>query len=331
MILLLSILACYDHIFTGGGHHSSDAGAGAEAILVESCGSCHASSLAPTLSENICENSIDVMATQVDMPFIAAGDPDNSYLLHKMKGTAGDVGGVESMMPPTGALSDADIQIVEDWIAAGAVCSSGSTVEDTGDVVDTGDVEDTDTPDDTNGPDQGIPNGADAARGNDLFIEHCAGCHIDSYAPDLQTIIPNIGNNVIETAIMNGIGGMPAIADVQNQTDIDDLIAYLRTTYPSQNQGGGDTNGGGGGPDDTGGNTDTAEGEELVNIHCNGCHVNGYDAPTFDSVVSTMSAQEIEDAITNGTNGGMPSFNFTQQELSAITFYLAENFNTSGN
>ena len=83
MLLLLSLLACDDQIFTGGGGHSAVDGSGAEAVLSASCGGCHASSLAPTLLDNICENTVGVTATQVDMPFITAGDPENSYVLHK--------------------------------------------------------------------------------------------------------------------------------------------------------------------------------------------------------------------------------------------------------
>ncbi len=326
MLLLLSLLACDDQIFTGGGGHSSDAGGGAEAILAESCGGCHASSLAPTLSENLCENTVDVMATQVDMPFIAAGDPANSYLLHKMKGTAGDVGGVESIMPPTGALSDADIQIVEDWIAAGAVCSDASTsdTEDTGDVQDTGDVEDTGAPDDTNNLDQSIPEGADPGRGNDLFNQHCSTCHINGYAPDPQSVIPMIDNAAIETAITQGVGGMAPVSAVSDQVDINDIIAFLRTTYPADPQGG-DTNE----PDPNGGGeVDVAAGEELANINCNGCHVNGY-APSFDSLIPYMAVEDVESVIQNGTSGGMPSFTFTQEEMNNLTFYLAETYNSS--
>ena len=45
----------------------------------------------------------------------------------------------------------------------------------------------------------------------------------------------------------NGIRGMPAIQAASAPQDIKDIIAYLRTTYPSQHQGGGDL--GGGNPD----------------------------------------------------------------------------------
>ena len=117
---------------------------------------------------------------------------------------------------------------------------------------------------------------------------------------------------------------MPAIQAVSSQQDTDDIIAYLRTTYPSQNQGGGDTNGGN--PGDSGNNGGSeVDGEELVNIHCNSCHVNGY-APSFGSLMPYMGLSEVEDAIINGTSGGMPSFQFSQEELNAITFYLSDEF-----
>jgi hypothetical protein len=60
--------------------------------------------------------SIDVPA----MNLIEPNDAANSYLLHKVKGTQADVGGAGVQMPTGGMLDDADIQTIEDWIAAGA-------------------------------------------------------------------------------------------------------------------------------------------------------------------------------------------------------------------
>ncbi len=54
------------------------------------------------------------------MNLIEPNDPDNSYLLHKLKGTQADVGGAGGLMPIGPPLDAADIQIVEDWINAGA-------------------------------------------------------------------------------------------------------------------------------------------------------------------------------------------------------------------
>jgi len=325
MLLLLSLLACDDQIFTGGGGHSSDAGAGAEAILAESCGGCHAASLAPTLSENICENNVDVMATQVDMPFITPGDPANSYVLLKMKGLAGEAGGVDSVMPPTGALSEADIQIVEDWIVAGAECAdSSTTTDDTGDVEDTGGTDDTGNPDNPSDYDQSIPDGADIDNGMTLFNDHCAMCHVGDYAPDMAERVPMLDNDTIKDTIKNGSvnGNMGPVAAVSSGSDIDDVIGYLRTTYPV--------------PEDNGRGTggeqpDLQQGETLVNDNCISCHVEGStNPPSFDTVIPYMAVEQVESTIINGVGYAMPSFNFTQEELNAITFYLSVTYPPAG-
>ncbi len=47
---------------------------------------------------------------------VAAGDPDNSYLVRKLEGN----GTVPTIMPPTGMLPAAQITAIRDWIAAGA-------------------------------------------------------------------------------------------------------------------------------------------------------------------------------------------------------------------
>lgn len=52
-----------------------------------------------------------------DETLVIAGDPDNSYLIKKLTGAAGIEG---DPMPSTGALDDAQIQLIRDWIADGA-------------------------------------------------------------------------------------------------------------------------------------------------------------------------------------------------------------------
>ena len=54
------------------------------------------------------------------MNLIEPNEPDNSYLLHKLKGTQADVGGAGGLMPIGPPLDDADLQLFEDWISAGA-------------------------------------------------------------------------------------------------------------------------------------------------------------------------------------------------------------------
>jgi mono/diheme cytochrome c family protein len=58
------------------------------------------------------------------MPRVSPGDLDSSYLVHKLRGTQLGVGGEEEAMPPPedrAPLSEADIELVEAWILAGAL------------------------------------------------------------------------------------------------------------------------------------------------------------------------------------------------------------------
>jgi mono/diheme cytochrome c family protein len=51
--------------------------------------------------------------------FVIAGNPDGSYLVKKLENASGITGG--PMPPPAGGLDPAQIQLVRDWIAAGAL------------------------------------------------------------------------------------------------------------------------------------------------------------------------------------------------------------------
>jgi hypothetical protein len=52
---------------------------------------------------------------------IKPGAPDESYLVHKIRGTQLDVGGSGLRMPADGEpLAAAEIQMIRDWITAGA-------------------------------------------------------------------------------------------------------------------------------------------------------------------------------------------------------------------
>ncbi len=55
------------------------------------------------------------------MPVIDPGNPGNSYLMSKLRGTAATVGGVATRMPLNGPpLPGDDIADIESWIRAGA-------------------------------------------------------------------------------------------------------------------------------------------------------------------------------------------------------------------
>jgi hypothetical protein len=56
----------------------------------------------------------------VDRVLVAPGSPANSYLILKVVGTHGEVGGKGVRMPMGGDLASADVQVLRDWIAAGA-------------------------------------------------------------------------------------------------------------------------------------------------------------------------------------------------------------------
>lgn len=91
-------------------------------VLVPSCGfgSCHGAGEAGLqIDEDMTADAlVDVPSTvQADAILVLPGDPDGSYLLAKMTEASGIDGDV---MPPSGAMSDDRIDMVRDWIAAGA-------------------------------------------------------------------------------------------------------------------------------------------------------------------------------------------------------------------
>ena len=86
------------------------------------CSFCHVGAGAPQglrLDEaNAYNNLVDVPAMEVGLLRVRPFDPDNSYLVQKIEGTAS----VGAQMPFGGPpLPDEDIQLIRDWIAAGAL------------------------------------------------------------------------------------------------------------------------------------------------------------------------------------------------------------------
>ena len=61
---------------------------------------------------------IGVASNQVpDLKRVDPGNPDGSYLLMKVRGTEGIA---NSQMPLGGTLTDAQIEMIREWIAGGA-------------------------------------------------------------------------------------------------------------------------------------------------------------------------------------------------------------------
>ncbi len=97
-------------------------------IFTNSCAlsGCHAGS-SPQVGLNLSEgqsfqNIVSVASVELaSMNRITPGEPDNSYLIHKIQGTQGSVGGVGDRMPLTGCcLSQAQIDTIRAWGEAGA-------------------------------------------------------------------------------------------------------------------------------------------------------------------------------------------------------------------
>lgn len=93
-------------------------------VLTPTCAtaSCHSGANPPASLNLEAANSyamlVGIMSTQEPgLQRVEQGDPDSSYLIHKLSGAA-DTGDI---MPPTGTLAAADIDVIRQWILAGAL------------------------------------------------------------------------------------------------------------------------------------------------------------------------------------------------------------------
>lgn len=94
-------------------------------ILKRRCAACHITGDEPgkmaLVPGKAYDFIVDVDAVDVAMKRIAPGDPDNSYLLHKLLGTHLDVGGNGVRMPfHQGPLPKKDLDNFRLWIEQGA-------------------------------------------------------------------------------------------------------------------------------------------------------------------------------------------------------------------
>ncbi len=90
-----------------------------QAIFNSRCVFCHGVSGGLSLqSSGSFSNLVNVSSSQIPtLDRVEPGDPDNSYLVWKIEGRSGIVG---ARMPLGGILSPGDIDLIRDWIAAGA-------------------------------------------------------------------------------------------------------------------------------------------------------------------------------------------------------------------
>ncbi len=106
-----------------------------------------------------------------------------------------------------------------------AFMACGEKTEDTATTEDTTDTEVTDT-EDTSTEDTSTEE-ADLANGQSVHDSICMACH--SSNANMENNTPNLSDSELEGVIQNGSGSMPGQG--LSDTDLRDVIAYLRDTY----------------------------------------------------------------------------------------------------
>jgi hypothetical protein len=86
------------------------------------CTDCHQGPFAPQglrFTGDVYDALVNRQSTQRrDLMIVRPGDPDNSYLIHKLEGRPGILG---TRMPPVGPpLTEGQMLIIRNWIASGA-------------------------------------------------------------------------------------------------------------------------------------------------------------------------------------------------------------------
>ena len=101
----------------------------ASTVFALSCATqgCHTGAPPPNAPDSFDpERAYDAIVGQPSLqvpslPLVDPGNPDHSYVVLKIRGTAATVGGVATRMPLNAQpLSDADVAAIESWILAGA-------------------------------------------------------------------------------------------------------------------------------------------------------------------------------------------------------------------
>lgn len=93
-------------------------------FLSQNCYACHMTGAAS--GELVLEPGasyaylVDVSSDQSPLLRVMAGEPEQSYLLHKLRGTQLEVGGSGAQMPQGGAVSSDFLDLISQWIAEGA-------------------------------------------------------------------------------------------------------------------------------------------------------------------------------------------------------------------
>ena len=120
---LVFIVACDDHIFSGGAGRVELTGGGSiedvQAIIDAQC-LAYGGSGGLSLEGDLCDATVNVSANGYAGTLIVPGDHQASIFWHKSANT-GDYG---QGMPIPGGLSAAEAQALAEWIDAGASCET---------------------------------------------------------------------------------------------------------------------------------------------------------------------------------------------------------------
>ena len=110
----------------GGGGAGASFSSLAVNVLAPQCATsaCHGGSppaYAPQLDADVAyDELVGRPSLQASMSLVEPGAPEQSYLVLKLRGAAGWVGGIPTPMPTDYALDEGDIAAIEGWIANGA-------------------------------------------------------------------------------------------------------------------------------------------------------------------------------------------------------------------
>ncbi len=93
-------------------------------IFDENCVACHQTGSAEQglvlEGDKAFQGIVRVPSKESKLALVSPGQPDQSYLLAKLAGAQAKVGGHGAQMPLGDPLSPAKVQLVRNWIAAGA-------------------------------------------------------------------------------------------------------------------------------------------------------------------------------------------------------------------
>ena len=200
---VIGLTACDDTFFGPELEVAEGGYCGVQQIFDAQCITCH-SAATPTYDLDLETDphaaTVDVVG-RYDETLVTPGDRDASIVYTKMAGTHGDLGGI---MPPSGLVDEATLEVVGAWIDDGAPndCGEGDADTDTDSDTDSDADTDSDTDTDVEGS---------WCEVKVTLDEHCVDCHdasaSDAYAYiDLETdphgVLVGADSQVVPGAIL---------------------------------------------------------------------------------------------------------------------------------